>query len=68
MNAKFLRLLLIAVLALCMGAVAACGDDEEEPASGGSNTEEAASTPEAEKLKVGMVTDSVWVNRAIEVG
>ena len=63
MNAKFLRLLLIAVLALCMGAVAACGDDEEEPASsGGSNTEEAASTPEAEKIKVGMVTDIGGLN------
>src|SRR5919112_4868322 len=62
-NAKFLRLLLIAVLALCMGAVAACGDDEEEPASsGGGNTEEAASTPEAEKIKVGMVTDIGGLN------
>ena len=33
-NAKLLRLLLIAVLALCMGTVAACGDDEESPATG----------------------------------
>ena len=62
MNAKFLRLLLIAVLALCMGAVAACGDDEEEPASQGGSTEEAASTPEAEKIKVGMVTDIGGLN------
>ena len=62
MNAKFLRLLLIAVLALCMGAVAACGDDEEEPAGSGGSTEEAASTPEAEKIKVGMVTDIGGLN------
>ena len=62
MNAKFLRLLLIAVLALCMGAVAACGDDEEEPAGQGGSTEEAASTPEAEKIKVGMVTDIGGLN------
>jgi basic membrane protein A and related proteins len=53
-NVKFLRLLLIAVLALGMGTVvAACGDDEEEPAGGG-----AAATEEPEKkIKVGMVTD-----------
>jgi basic membrane protein A len=52
-NWKFMRLLLIAVLALCMGtAVAACGDDEEE---GGSQP--AATDEPAEKIKVGMVTD-----------
>ena len=62
MNAKFLRLLLIAVLALCMGAVAACGDDEEETANQGGGTEEAASTPEAEKIRVGMVTDIGGLN------
>ena len=28
-NTKWMRLLLIAVLALCMGTVAACGDDDE---------------------------------------
>jgi basic membrane protein A and related proteins len=61
-NAKFLRLLLIAVLALCMGAVAACGDDDDESTGSGSNTEEAASTPEAEKIKVGMVTDIGGLN------
>jgi basic membrane protein A len=60
-NAKFLRLLLIAVLALCMGAVAACGDDDDS-GSGGSSTEEAASTPEAAKIKVGMVTDIGGLN------
>jgi basic membrane protein A len=60
-NAKFLRLLLIAVLALCMGAVAACGDDEETTSSGG-GTEEAASTPEAKKIRVGMVTDIGGLN------
>ncbi len=54
MNGKFLRLLLIAVLALCMGTVVACGDDEEP--SSGSN--EPAATEEPEKtIKVGMVTD-----------
>ena len=61
MNAKFLRLLLIALLALCMGAVAACGDDDDSSDSG-STTEEAASTPEAAKIKVGMVTDIGGLN------
>ena len=61
MNAKFLRLLLIALLALCMGAVAACGDDDNSSDSG-STTEEAASTPEAAKIKVGMVTDIGGLN------
>jgi basic membrane protein A and related proteins len=53
-NVKFMRLLLIAVLALCMGTVvAACGDDEETAGDGG-----AAATAEPEKkIKVGMVTD-----------
>src|SRR5687768_18202710 len=53
-NSKFLRLLAIAFLTLCLGTiVAACGDDEEEPAGGGS-----AATEEPEKkIKVGMVTD-----------
>src|SRR5688500_7515556 len=54
-NSKFLRLLAIAFLTLCLGTiVAACGDDEEEPAGGG-----AAATEEQpeEKIKVGMVTD-----------
>jgi basic membrane protein A len=55
-----LRLLLIAVLALCMGAVAACGDDEEEPAGGGGA--EATATEEAPKIKVGMVTDIGGLN------
>src|SRR5215216_4400843 len=53
-NTKMLRLLLIAVVALCMGFVAACGDDEEEP-SGSSN--EPTATAEAEKVRIGMVTD-----------
>jgi basic membrane protein A and related proteins len=53
-NSKFLRILLIAVLALCLGAVAACGDDDEEPAGDGG----AAATAEpAEQVKIGMVTD-----------
>ena len=55
MNSKFLRLLLIAVLALGMGTVvAACGDDEET--SSGGNEPAATSEPE-KKIKVGMVTD-----------
>jgi basic membrane protein A and related proteins len=58
-NSKFLRLLLIAVLALCMGTVvAACGDDEE---SSSSNEPAATSEPE-KKLKVGMVTDIGGLN------
>src|SRR5687767_6147299 len=61
-NAKFLRLLLIALLAMCMGAVAACGDDDDDSSGSGANTEEAASTPEAEKIKVGMVTDIGGLN------
>jgi basic membrane protein A len=53
-STKFLRLLLIAVLAVCMGTVvAACGDEDEEPAGGG---EPAATEPE-KKVKIGMVTD-----------
>jgi basic membrane protein A and related proteins len=54
-NAKFMRLLLIALLTLGMATlVAACGDDDEEPAGDGG----AAATEEpAEKIKVGMVTD-----------
>jgi basic membrane protein A len=56
-NSKFLRLLLIAILALCMGtAVAACGDDEEEPAGGGSEPAATEEEPE-KKVKIGMVTD-----------
>ncbi|HTE64564.1 MAG TPA: BMP family ABC transporter substrate-binding protein [Solirubrobacteraceae bacterium] len=58
MNGKMLRLLLVAVLALCMGSVAACGD-EESPSSG-SNAP--AATAEAPKLKVGMVTDIGGLN------
>jgi basic membrane protein A and related proteins len=56
-NSKFMRLLLIAAMALCMGTVvAACGDDEE-----GSN--EPAATQEAQKkIKVGMVTDIGGLN------
>jgi basic membrane protein A len=56
-----MRLLLIAVVALCMGFVAACGDDEEEPAGGGGGAE-ATATEEAPKIKVGMVTDIGGLN------
>jgi basic membrane protein A len=57
-NSKFVRLLLIAALTLCLGAiVAACGSDEE---SGGN---EAAATQEADKkIKIGMVTDIGGLN------
>jgi basic membrane protein A len=51
-TAKLLRFLLIAVLALSMGSVAACGDDEETPTSGAEET----AAPE-KKVRVGMVTD-----------
>jgi basic membrane protein A len=53
-NSKFMRLLLVAVMALCMGTVvAACGEDEESSTGGSSQA-----TPEPEKkVKIGMVTD-----------
>lgn len=60
MNGKLLRMLLIALCALCMGTVAACGDDEESPATG---SDDAAATAEPEKkLKIGMVTDIGGLN------
>ena len=62
MNAKFLRLLLIAVLALCMGLSPPAVTTTTSRRLGGGNTEEAASTPEAEKIKVGMVTDIGGLN------
>src|SRR5215213_5877354 len=59
-NTKMMRLLLIALVALCMGFVAACGDDEEEPSGGGA---EATATAEPEKkIRVGMVTDIGGLN------
>jgi len=62
-NAKMLRLLLVALIALSMSFVAACGDDDEEPAGGGS---EPAATAESESggepIKVGMVTDIGGLN------
>ena len=60
MNAKLMRLLLIAVVALCMGTVAACGDDNESSSSG--SGEPAATADAGEKLKVGMVTDIGGLN------
>ena len=58
-----MRLLLIALLALSMGLVAACGDDEDEPSGSGS---EPAATAESgdggEPIKVGMVTDIGGLN------
>src|SRR4051794_32083616 len=57
-NGKLLRLVLAAVLALCMGAVAACGSDDE---SSSSNEPAATAAPE-KKLRVGMVTDIGGLN------
>jgi basic membrane protein A len=57
-SSKMLRLLLIAVVALCMGFVAACGDDEETPSS----NEPAATAEPEKKIKVGMVTDIGGLN------
>jgi basic membrane protein A len=59
-NRKLMRLLLVALMALSMGTVAACGDDNESP-SGASN-EPAATAEAAKKLKVGMVTDIGGLN------
>jgi basic membrane protein A and related proteins len=56
-NGNFLRLLVVAVLALCIGTVAACGDDEEPSGSGGSATSE----PQ-KKIKIGLVTDIGGLN------
>jgi basic membrane protein A and related proteins len=54
-KSNFMRLLLIAMLALCMGTVvAACGDEEETTGGG---AEPAATAEPEKKIKVGMVTD-----------
>ena len=55
MDARLVRFLLIAVLALGSAVVAACGE-EEEASSGGS------SEPAAKKIKIGMVTDIGGLN------
>jgi basic membrane protein A len=55
-NGKLSRLLLVAVLALCMGTVVACGDD------GGTTSNEPAATAPEKKLKIGMVTDIGGLN------
>jgi len=54
-DARLVRFLLIAVLALGSAVVAACGE-EEEASSGGS------SEPAAKKIKIGMVTDIGGLN------
>jgi len=59
-DGKLLRLMLAAVLALCMGLVVACGDDEESESTGSS--EPAATAEPEEKLKIGMVTDIGGLN------
>ena len=58
MTGKLLRLLLVAALAMSMGAVAACGEDEES-SSGGSQS---SSEETAKKIKVGVVTDVGGLN------
>jgi basic membrane protein A and related proteins len=52
------RLMLVALMALCMGTVAACGSDDE---SSSSNEPAATSEPE-KKAKIGLVTDIGGLN------
>jgi basic membrane protein A and related proteins len=52
-----IRLLLVALLAIGAGAIAACGSDDED--TGGSGAE---STPAQKKIKVAMVTDIGGLN------
>ena len=59
-DTKWMRLLLIAVLAVCMGTVAACGDDDSESSS--SDSQPAATEEAAKTIKVGMVTDIGGLN------
>jgi basic membrane protein A and related proteins len=62
MNSKFWRLLAVALVAVFMGSVvAACGSDDESGGSSSSGSE-ATATPEAKKIKVGMVTDIGGLN------
>jgi basic membrane protein A and related proteins len=55
-NGSFLRLVVVAVLALCIGTVAACGDDEEPSGSG------AATSEPQKKIRIGLVTDIGGLN------
>jgi basic membrane protein A and related proteins len=55
---KLVRLMLVALMALCMGTVAACGSDDE---SSSSNEPAATSEPE-KKAKIGLVTDIGGLN------
>jgi basic membrane protein A and related proteins len=57
-NSKLVRLMLVALMALCMGTVAACGSDDE---SSSSNEPAATSEPE-KKAKIGLVTDIGGLN------
>jgi basic membrane protein A and related proteins len=57
-NRKLVRLMLVALMALCMGTVAACGSDDE---SSSSNEPAATSEPE-KKAKIGLVTDIGGLN------
>jgi basic membrane protein A and related proteins len=57
-NGKLVRLMLVALMALCMGAVAACGSDDETSSS---NEPAATSEPE-KKAKIGLVTDIGGLN------
>jgi basic membrane protein A len=54
---------LFAALALCLGAVVAgCGSDDKSSDSGSSSSGAATATPEAKKIKVGLVTDIGGLN------
>jgi basic membrane protein A and related proteins len=57
-NSKFVRLLLVAAMTLCLGAVvAACGSDDNE-----SSNEPAATQEAGKKVKIGVVTDIGGLN------
>ena len=59
MTGKLLRFLLVAVLALTVGAVAACGGDDDSSSSG---SEATPTQSAAKKVKIGLVTDIGGLN------
>ena len=61
-NTKWMRLVLIAVLALCMGTVAACGGDDDDSSSSSSAALPTATAEAGKQIKVGMVTDIGGLN------
>jgi basic membrane protein A len=56
-RSTLIRLMLVAVLALGMGVLAACGDDESSDGGGGGT-----STSAKKKVKIGVVTDTGGLN------